>query len=141
MALCKDKTTGQLVEFISTHGESFAQVRNRDGYVTYPLLTNLEFYDPGTGGTGAGPEAPPLASVDPLIPEGGVIPMDVRLNLNTATAEAMTAIRGIGYATAKKIIELRASLPGDRFRSLDQLKSIPRVDWEEVIKDDQIYVA
>lgn len=141
MALCKDKSTGQLVEFIATHGEQFAQVRNREGYVTYPLLSNLEFYEAGTGGTGVSPEAPAVATTDPLIPEGGVIPMDTRLNLNGATAEAMTAIRGIGYATAKKIVELRAGLPQERFRSLDQLKSIPRVDWDEVIKDDQIYVA
>jgi hypothetical protein len=141
MALCKDKTTGQLVDFIATHGADFAQVRNRDGVVTYPLLANLEFYEPGTGGTGAGPIAPVTQSADPLIPEGGTIPMDVRLNLNGATAEAMTAIRGIGYATAKKIVELRAQLPGERFRSLEQLKTIARVDWDEVIKDDQIYVA
>lgn len=141
MALCKDKRTGQMVEFIATHGEAFAQVRNREGLVTYPQLVDLEFYEPGVGGTGTGPEAPAATGADPLIPEGGTIPMDTRLNLNVATPEAMTAIRGIGYATAKKIVELRASLAGERFRSLDQLKVIPRVEWDEVIKDDQVYVA
>ena len=48
---------------------------------------------------------------------------------------------GIGYATAKKILELRMSLPGEKFKNLDQLRKISRVDWDQVIKDDLIYVA
>ena len=41
----------------------------------------------------------------------------------------------------KKIIELKLSLPGERFNSFDQLKKIGRVDWDEVIAADLIYVA
>ncbi len=75
------------------------------------------------------------------IPEA-VIPLDTRLNVNVATAESLAKqVKGIGYATAKKIIELRLSLPGERFSKLDQLKKIARVDWEEVFKEDLIYIA
>jgi len=31
-------------------------------------------------------------------------------------------------------------LPGERFTKLDQLRSIKRVDWDEVLADDSIYV-
>ena len=48
---------------------------------------------------------------------------------------------GIGYSTAKKIVELRLSLSGERFSNLDQLKRIGRVDWDEVIAADLIYVG
>ena len=69
-----------------------------------------------------------------------IIPADTRLNLNVATAEAIAkSVKGIGYATAKKIVELRLSLPGERFKNLDQLKKIGRVDWDEVIAADVIY--
>ena len=35
----------------------------------------------------------------------------------------------------------RMSLPGEKFKNLDQLRKISRVDWDQVIKDDLIYVA
>ena len=64
------------------------------------------------------------------------------MNVNAATAEALAKhVKGIGYATAKKIVELRLSLPGERFKNLDQLKKIGRVDWDEVIAADLIYVG
>ena len=63
-------------------------------------------------------------------------------NVNVATAENIAkAVKGIGYATAKKIVELRLSLPGERFKNLDQLKKISRVDWDTIIAEDLIYVA
>ena len=51
------------------------------------------------------------------------------------------AIKGIGYATAKKIIELRMSLPGERFKNLDQLRKVGRVDWDQIIAEDLIYIG
>jgi hypothetical protein len=46
----------------------------------------------------------------------------------------------VGAKTAKEIIELRQSLPGERFLKLDQLKSIKRVDWDEVFATGSVYV-
>ena len=41
---------------------------------------------------------------------------DLRLNLNMAPAEQIAKrLPGVGYATAKKIVELRMSLSGERF--------------------------
>jgi DNA uptake protein ComE-like DNA-binding protein len=70
-----------------------------------------------------------------------VIPPETRLNLNAASAEQLVSLKGIGYATAKKIIELRNSMTGERFKNLDQLRGIERVDWDEVLKEDQFYIG
>ena len=51
---------------------------------------------------------------------------DTRLNLNTATAEYIQKrLPGVGYATAKKIVEMRMSLSGERFANLKQLREYP----------------
>ena len=72
-----------------------------------------------------------------------VVPLeDVRLNLNTATAEVIQKrLPGVGYATAKKIVELRMSLSGERFNNLKQLENIPRVNWEQLIEEDLIFIS
>lgn len=143
MSLYLERKTGQVVELISFHGKDCAQVRSQSGAVSYPLLKDLEEYTPGKGRTGGSPEAPLASgSVDEdKVPER-TIPVDTRLNLNLATAEMIAnRINGVGFSTAKKIIELRMSLPGEKFRNLDQLKSVSRVDWEQVFKDDLVYVA
>ena len=46
----------------------------------------------------------------------------------------------MGLKTAKEIVELRQSLPGERFIKLDQLNSIKRVDWDEVFATGSVYV-
>jgi hypothetical protein len=68
-------------------------------------------------------------------------PVDNRINLNNLTAEGLTqCLPGVGLKTAKEIIELRQSLPGERFTKLDQLQSIKRVDWDEVFATGSVYV-
>jgi DNA uptake protein ComE-like DNA-binding protein len=68
-------------------------------------------------------------------------PVDNRINLNTLTEEGLTqCLPGVGLKTAKEIIELRQSLPGERFTKLDQLQSIKRVDWDEVFATGSVYV-
>jgi hypothetical protein len=143
MTLCKDTATGQIVEFIAHHDRDWAMVRDNAGRTYYPALTSLEFYEPGKGSTG---EQPKPQSAEVEIDENkmpvSVIPVETRLNANVATPEMMAhAVRGIGYATAKKICELRSSLPGERFKALDQLRQIGRVDWDEVFKEDQIFIG
>jgi len=79
------------------------------------------------------PEAPVV--IKPLPP------IDNRINLNNLTAEGLTqCLPGVGLKTAKEIIELRQSLPGERFTKLDQLSSIKRVDWDEVFATGSVYV-
>jgi len=68
-------------------------------------------------------------------------PVDNRINLNTLTPEGLTqCLPGVGLKTAKEIIELRQSLPGEKFTKLDQLQSIKRVDWDEVFATGVVYV-
>jgi hypothetical protein len=68
-------------------------------------------------------------------------PVDNRINLNTLTPEGLSqCLPGVGLKTAKEIIELRQSLPGEKFTKLDQLQSIKRVDWDEVFATGSVYV-
>ena len=141
MSLYQNLKTGQLVEFISHHDKDWAMVKSSSGSIQYVALEDLVSYEAGKGRTGITPQPQSAEKeVDEnKLPET-IIPADTRLNLNAATAEAIAKhVKGIGYATAKKIIELRLSLPGERFKNLDQLKKIGRVDWDEVIAADVIY--
>ena len=77
------------------------------------------------------------------MPPASAVPIeDTRLNLNAATAEQIQKrLPGVGYATAKKIIELRMSLSGERFANLKQLENIPRVNWDQMIDEDLIFIS
>ncbi|HCA36569.1 MAG TPA: hypothetical protein DEP13_08015 [Gammaproteobacteria bacterium] len=141
MALYQNTKTGQLVEFISHHDKDWAMVKNSSGAIQYVSLEDLVSYEAGKGRTGnkVEPQSAERVVDEDKLPET-VIPADTRLNVNMASAEAIAkSVKGIGYATAKKIVELRLSLPGERFKNLDQLKKIGRVDWDEVIAADVIY--
>ena len=142
MALVKDITTGQIVEFIGYHDVDFAMVRANDGRTYYPQLTNLLFFEPGAGTSTDGPQPQKTAAqqAEEEAPSS-VIPPETRMNINGASAEQLVSLKGIGYATAKKIVELRNSLPGERFTSLEQLRGIERVEWNEVFKEDQFFVG
>lgn len=144
MSLYLEKKTGQIVELISFHGEGAAMVRNQSGAVTIPLLKDLEEYVPGEGRKGVTPVEPLLDGKEDedAIPVR-TIPLDTRLNLNLANAEMIAErIKGVGFSTAKKIIELRMSLPGEKFSNLDQLRQVGRnIDWDTVFKEDLVYVA
>ena len=140
--LSQDTKTGKLVEFISKHDKEFAMVRDSGGAITYLTLEQLVPYDKDKGRLSkvAAPQiAPPPEEKAP----NRVVPLeDVRLNLNTATAEVIQKrLPGVGYATAKKIVELRMSLSGERFNNLKQLENIPRVNWEQLIEEDLIFIS
>ena len=69
------------------------------------------------------------------------VPTDNRVNLNTLTAEGLTQVLpGVGLKTAKEIIELKQTLPGERFTKLEQLSSIKRVDWDAVFETGLVFV-
>ena len=139
--LFQDTRTGKLVEFISKHDKEFAMVRDAGGNVTYLTLDQLVPYDRDKGRL-AKIATPILEVPEEQLPDSVVPVEDTRLNLNTAPAEQIAKrLPGVGYATAKKIVELRMSLSGERFANLKQLENIPRVNWEQLIDEDLIFIS
>ena len=140
-SLFQDTKTGKLVEFISKHDKEFAMVRDAGGAIVYVTLDQLVPYDKDKGRM-AKVKAPVLEVPEEEAPKRVVPLEDRRLNLNTATAEVIKArLPGVRYATAKKIVELRMSLSGERFNNLKQLENIPRVNWEQLIDEDLIFIS
>ena len=105
--LFQDTKTGKLVEFISKHDKEFAMVRDAGGVVTFVTLEQLVPYDKEKGRL-AKVTAPVLQEKEEEMPARVVPIEDTRLNLNTAPAEQIAKrLPGVGFATAKKIVELR----------------------------------
>ena len=140
--LFQDTRTGKLVEFISKHDKEFAMVRDSGGNVSYVGCDHLVPYDTKKGRLSK--VAAPEISVEKEEPlPDRVVPIeDARLNLNTVPAEYIAKrLPGVGYATAKKIVELRMSLSGEKFTNLKQLENIPRVNWQMLIDEDLIFIS
>lgn len=73
--------------------------------------------------------------------EPRAFPPDVRLNINSATAQMIADhIKGIGLKTARELKDIQMSLSGERFTTLEQLKQVKRVDWESVFAANLIRV-
>jgi hypothetical protein len=139
--LFQDQRTGKLVEFISKHDKEFAMVRDAAGNVTYLTLEQLVPYDKDKGRMSK-VKAPELIVPEEEAPKAIVPLEDTRLNLNVAPAEQIAKrLPGVGFATAKKIVELRMSLSGERFANLKQLENIPRVNWDQLIEEDLIFIS
>ena len=139
--LYQDSKTGKLVEFVSKHDKEFAMVKDAAGQVTFMTLDQLVPYDKDKGRM-AKIIAPELEVAEEEIPVAVVPIEDTRLNLNAAPAEQIAKrLPGVGFATAKKIVELRMSLSGERFANLKQLENIPRVNWDQLIEEDLIFIS
>ena len=139
--LFQDTKTGKLVEFVSKHDKEFAMVKDAAGGVTFMNLEQLVPYDPEKGRM-AKIAAPEVQVPEEEIPKSVVPIEDSRLNLNAAPAEQIAKrLPGVGFATAKKIVELRMSLSGERFANLKQLENIPRVNWDQLIEEDLIFIS
>ena len=140
--LFQDEKTGKLVEFISQHDKEFAMVRDGAGNISYVTLEQLTPYSKDKGRLSK-VTAPQLDVPKEEEAPANVVPAeDTRLNLNAATAEIIAKrLPGVGYTTAKRIIELRMSLSGERFSNLKQLENIPRVNWDQLVKDDLIFIS
>lgn len=68
-------------------------------------------------------------------------PVDVRLNINTASARQIAdALPGVGLKTARDIKDLQLTMSGEKYTKLEQLKGIKRVDWDQLIEDNLIRV-
>ena len=116
-------------------------VRDAAGTITYLSLEQLVPYDKDKGRM-AKIAAPELHVPEEEAPQAVVPIEDTRLNLNAAPAEQIAKrLPGVGFATAKKIVELRMSLSGERFANLKQLENIPRVNWEQLIEEDLIFIS
>ena len=139
--LMQDSKTGKLVEFIGTHDKEYAMIRDGAGNVSYVTLEQLIPYSQEKGRL-AKVNVPFEIEKEEELPKSVVPAEDTRLNLNTATAEMIAKrLPGVGYTTAKRIVELKMSLSGERFSNLKQLENIPRVNWEQFIEDDIIFIA
>ena len=115
-SLFQDSKTGKLVEFINKHDKDYAMVRDAGGNIQFVNLDQLVPYDREKGRL-AKVEAPQIQpEPEEALPETVVPIEDTRLNLNTAPAEQIAKrLPGVGYSTAKRIVELRMSLSGERF--------------------------
>ena len=130
------------MEFVCKNDKEFAMVKDAGGNIMYVLLDNLVPYDAAKGRLPK-EEAPSIApEPEEPIPTRVVPIEDTRLNLNTAPAEQIAKrLPGVGFATAKRIVELRMSLSGERFANLKQLENIPRVNWDQLIEEDLIFIG
>ncbi len=116
-------------------------MKDAGGNITFMTLEQLVPYDKDKGRM-AKIKTPELHVPEEEAPTAVVPIEDTRLNLNFAPAEQIAKrLPGIGFATAKKIVELRMSLSGERFANLKQLENIPRVNWDQLIEEDLIFIS
>jgi competence protein ComEA len=80
-----------------------------------PLADGEQVVVPARGAPGAAAAPPPAAGASPAAP----------LDLNTATAEQLDALPGIGPATAAKIVDFRQT--HGPFHAVDELDAVPGI--------------
>jgi len=140
--LFQDSKTGKLVEMLGTHDVIYAKVKDASGIIKYVTLEQLIPYDAQKGRLAKIPDVIAKATKEENAPVQVVPLEDARLNMNNATAEIIQKrLPGVGYTTAKRIVELRMSLSGERFSNLKQLENIPRVNWDQLIEEDRIFIG
>lgn len=136
------KPSGIKVQVLSIHDEGeYLMVRsNTSGKVFFAHKDQIESEEVKNSTTNETPLRSRRAKrkVAVVRPQ---VPTDNRINLNNLTPEGLTqCLPGVGIKTAKEIVDLRQSLPGERFTKLEQLKAIKRVDWDQVFESGDVYV-
>ncbi len=140
------KPTGSLVEKISQHGDGIIMCIDSQDEVLYveesELVPHLDATSEQVKTEERLTEQLKAEGVNPAKPtKKETFPIDVRLNVNTASARQIAdALPGVGLKTARDIKDLQSSMLGEKFIKLEQLKSIRRVDWDELIKENLIRV-
>jgi DNA uptake protein ComE-like DNA-binding protein len=68
--------------------------------------------------------------------------VETRLDVNMATAEQIfQRVPAITYRTAKRIKALQLAQPGEKWRTLEQLKaSAPRLNWDEIFRLNALFI-
>jgi len=143
MVLYRHIKTQQTMELVSYHGTEYALMKFNNGSTDYVSRRELVEYDVKDGVSKREMVIPAAAEKEERNERReSSLPMETRLNLNMASPEQIAdRIHGVGYSTAKKIVELRGTLPGEKFSSLEQLRQVSRVDWDEVFEADLVFVA
>lgn len=141
----QDRKTGKRVRLVGSQGgkEEFVLVKGQDNIPYHALLANLIPCDgSGTPDYRAAVVKEDEAA-DEAIPAPVIDLVETRLNVNTATAEDLAKkVPGLGYRTAKRIKEIQLSLPGEVFRTLDQLKAASsRMNWDAIIEQNLMFVG
>jgi len=140
------KPTGSLLEVVSQHGEGILMCVDSQDEVWYVEESDLIPHLDATNEK--------IRTEERLVArleEEGVkpakvtnretFPVDIRININTASARQIAdALPGVGLKTARDIKDLQSSMSGEKFVKLEQLKSIKRVDWDEILKENLIRV-
>lgn len=140
------RQTGGLVEVVSKHGDGILMCVDSQDEVIYVEESELTPHLEATNEKlrteerlTAQLEAEGVRPARPTTKE--TFPVDVRININTASARQIAdALPGVGLKTARDIKDLQTSMPGEKFQRLDQLKSIKRVDWDEIFKENLVRV-
>lgn len=140
------KPTGSLLEIVSQHGEGIFMCVDAQDEVFYveedQLVPHLEATTERIKNEERLTQQLKEEGVNPPKPTNKeTFPLDVRLNINTASARQIAdALPGVGLKTARDIKDLQTSMAGEKFQKLDQLKAIKRVDWDQIIEDNLIRV-
>lgn len=140
------KMTGGLVEVVSKHGDGILMCLDSQDEVLYIEESELTPHLEATNEKirteerlTAVLEAEGVKPAKPTTRE--TFPLDVRININTASARQIAdSLPGVGLKTARDIKDLQTSMPGEKFLRLEQLKSIKRVDWDEIFKENLVRV-
>ena len=145
--LYQNRVTGGLVEVVSQHGEGILMCLDANEEVFY---INEEDLVPHLDAT-VEQERNEVRLTEDLKAEGAkpakptkkeTFPIDTRVNINMASARQIAdALPGVGLKTARDIKDLQLTLPGERFQRLEQLRSIKRVDWEEIFKENIVRIV
>ena len=131
--------SGVKVDILSTHddGEYFMVKSKTTGKVFFAHKNQIEQKEQDTVAENGAKPVKSRRGRQIVKPQ---VPAPNRFNLNGATPELLTQILpGVGLKTANEIIELRMSLPGERFTKLEQLRQIKHINWDEILSDS-IYV-
>jgi len=140
------KVTGGLVEVISQHGDGIMMCLDAQDEVIYVDESDLTPHLDATNEKirteerlTAELKADGVKPPKPTTRE--TFPIDVRVNINTATARQIAdALPGVGLKTARDIKDLQTSQSGEKFQKLEQLRNIKRVDWDEIFKENLVRV-
>ena len=144
--LYRYKLTGALLEKVSVHGDGIVMCTDAQDEVHYvdeaDLIPQLQETTEKIKTEERLTAQLTSEGVKPATPtKKEIFPVDTRVNINTASARQLAdALPGVGLKTAREIKDLQSSMLGEKFIKLEQLRSIKRIDWDELIKDNLIRV-